>query len=116
MALSLSPTSSLENLVVFLDTTSCLRSINLPDMDLGGETAVCFFVNIYHSLLQHALLLLGPPTKSSVTHFMRCVCYEIGNDVFSLAELECVRPANARSGCKRTWFYDDISNWQTLFY
>ncbi|GMI41384.1 hypothetical protein TeGR_g3289 [Tetraparma gracilis] len=90
-ALGLSPDSSLENLVAFLDSTSCLRSLKMPDIDLASETAVCFFVNVYHSLLQHALLLLGPPTKSSVTHFMRCVCYEIGNDVFSLAELEyCV--------------------------
>lgn len=62
-ALGLSPDSSLENLVAFLDSTSCLRSLKMPDIDLASETAVCFFVNVYHSLLQHALLLLGPPTK-----------------------------------------------------
>jgi hypothetical protein len=27
--------------------------------------------------------------KRSVTRFKRCSCYEIGGDVFSLAELEC---------------------------
>lgn len=39
----------------------------------------------------------------SVTHFKRCSCYEIGNDVFSLAELECCvirgktsRPSHAK--------------------
>jgi hypothetical protein len=50
-------------------------------------------VNIYHCLMQQALLLSvnGPLTKKSITHFMRTSCYEIGGDVFSLAELQfCV--------------------------
>jgi len=90
-ALVLSPESSLENLVAFLDSTSALRSLDLSEIDFQSEAAVALFVNIYHALLQHALLLLGPPTKHSITHFMRCVCYEIGGDVFSLSELEyCV--------------------------
>ena len=31
----------------------------------------------------------GLPTKRSVAHFKRCSCYEIGDSVFSLSELEC---------------------------
>ena len=90
-ALSLSPDSSLDELIQFLNAASCLRSINLRKINFDSEEAVCIFVNLYHALLQHALLLLGPPSKSSVTHFMRCVCYEVGCDVFSLAEIEhCV--------------------------
>ncbi|GMI16774.1 hypothetical protein TrLO_g12402 [Triparma laevis f. longispina] len=87
-ALSLSPESSLEDLVGFLNMTSCLRSLDLNAIDYNSDCAVMLFVNIYHCLLQHALLLLGPPSKTSVSHFFRCVCYEIGGDVFSLSELE----------------------------
>jgi len=90
-ALALSTESSLEDLIQFLDKSSCLRNMKIGQLDFTAEESVVIFVNIYHCLLQHALLLLGPPSKHSVSHFMRCVCYEIGNDVFSLAELEhCV--------------------------
>ena len=65
--------------------------MRVDKLDFQAEETVVIFVNIYHCLLQHALLLLGPPSKHSVSHFMRCVCYEIGSDVFSLTELEhCV--------------------------
>ncbi|GMH95851.1 hypothetical protein TrST_g6287 [Triparma strigata] len=87
-ALSLSPESSLKDLVGFLNMTSCLRSLDLNAINYDSDCAVMLFVNIYHCLLQHALLLLGPPSKTSVSHFFRCVCYEIGGDVFSLSELE----------------------------
>ena len=94
-ALQLTTDSSLEELIKFLDTTACLRSMEIHNLDLNSEAAVCLFVNIYHCLLQHALLLLGPPSRHSISHFMRCVCYEIGNDAFSLAELEhCVIRGN----------------------
>jgi len=81
-ALSLSPESSLEDLIAFLNAAACLRSINLRAIDYTSEEAVCIFINLYHTLLQHALLLLGPPSKSSLAHFARCVCYEVGCDVF----------------------------------
>jgi hypothetical protein len=87
-ALALTPDSTLENLVAFLDSSAALRSMDISEIDLQSEAAVVMFVNVYHCLLQHALLLLGPPTKHSIAHFMRCVCYEIGKDVFSLSELQ----------------------------
>ena len=92
--------------VDFLDATSRLRSIDLRDLDLSSDAALCLVLNLYHCLLQHSLLLSieGPPSKKSVGHFKRVSCYEIGNDVFSLAELECCllrgrmnRPTNPRS-------------------
>lgn len=51
--------------VQFLDSTSQLRSFSLGDIDLSSEEAFCIFVNLYHCLLQHALLLSvnGPPHK-----------------------------------------------------
>jgi len=92
--------------VAFLDATSRLRSINLRDLDLSSDATFCLVLNLYHCLLQHSLLLSieGPPSKKSVGSFKRISCYEIGNDIFSLAELECCvlrgrmnRPTNARS-------------------
>ena len=90
----------------FLDATSRLRSINLRDIDLSSDAAFCLVLNLYHCLLQHSLLLSidGPPSKKTVGTFKRASCYEIGNDIFSLAELECCllrgrtsKPSNARS-------------------
>jgi Protein of unknown function, DUF547 len=55
------------------------------------------FVNLYHCLLQHALLLAvnGPLHRRTVGNFMRASCYEIGGDVFSLAELQsCIIRGN----------------------
>jgi Protein of unknown function, DUF547 len=80
-----------KSFIEFLDLTSQLRFLPLDEIDLTGKDAFCLFVNIYHCLLQQALLLSvnGPLTKKSVTHFMRTSCYEIGGDVFSLAELQC---------------------------
>ena len=90
----------------FLDATSRLISINLRDIDLSSDAAFCLVLNLYHCLLQHSLLLSidGPPSKKTVGTFKRASCYEIGNDIFSLAELECCllrgrtsKPSNARS-------------------
>jgi len=80
-----------QTLVRFLDWTSQLRNLDLDELDLSSSSAFCFFVNVYHCLLQHAMLLSvnGPLHKRSFEHFMRSSCYEIGGDVFSLAELQC---------------------------
>jgi len=82
-----------ESFVDFLDMTSELRFLPLGEVDLSSPHAFCLFVNIYHCLLQQALLLSvnGPLHKKSIGHLMRTSCYEIGGDVFSLAELHsCV--------------------------
>ena len=100
---------SLENdpdcFVDFLDAISHLRLLPLEEVDSAGKDAFCLFVNLYHCLLQHAMLVSpnGPMEKRSAAHFMRTACYEIGGDVFSLAELHgCVirgkmsRPINPK--------------------
>jgi len=82
-----------ESFIKFLDLTSELRFLPLEEIDGTSPFAFCLFVNIYHCLLQQALLLSvnGPLQKKNVSHFMRTSCYEIGGDVFSLAELHsCV--------------------------
>ena len=70
----------------FVEATGQLRDIATP------PKKVAFFLNIYHTLLAHAALLFGPPSKASrwAQHF-GLLSYEIGGDVVSLAELEhCV--------------------------
>ena len=78
-----------DELVSFLNSASQLRTLSIRDMDLTRPTTFCLFVNLYHCLLQHALLLSiqGPLHKHNIAQFMRSSCYEIGGDVFSLAEL-----------------------------
>jgi len=110
----------------FLCDCSRLKKFPLHEIDFSTKQALCIFVNLYHCLLQHALLLSlnGAPVKvscfletsnqyptllsspnnvcafpfdfllycfkkKSFGHFMRTCCYEIGGDVFSLAELQC---------------------------
>lgn len=92
MALTFSSTTLEEDpdsFIDFLDMTGELRFLPLDDIDLSSPSAFCLFVNIYHCLLQQALLLSvnGPLHNKSIGHFMRTSCYEIGGDVFSLAEL-----------------------------
>jgi hypothetical protein len=80
-----------DSFIEFLDLTSQLRFVPIDEIDLSSKFAFCLFVNIYHCLLQQTLLLSvnGQLTKKSITHVMRTSCYEIGGDVFSLAELQC---------------------------
>ncbi|KAL7569447.1 hypothetical protein ACA910_009630 [Epithemia clementina (nom. ined.)] len=94
----------------FLDATSQLQNLPIHDFDYMGPETFCIFVNLYHCLLQHALLLTvnGPLTKRSCGHFMRTNCYEIGGDVFSLAELYlCViRGRMSRPVAPKAPFFD----------
>lgn len=60
MALSFSPDTldALESrFIEFLDQTCRLRTLPLQDIDFSSKEAFCIFVNLYHLLLQHSLLL-----------------------------------------------------------
>ena len=87
----LSPDSGTERLAAFLDLCSAFRAFPLHRLDPASEQALAFWLNLHHTLLQHALLLLGPPATKDWAGFFTNVSYEIGADVFSLAEIEhCV--------------------------
>ena len=82
---------SMDQLTSFLDNTVDLKQINLDDIDFGSNEALCFFVNVYHVLLLHSRLVLEMPNKATWAGYHYRACYEIGDDVFSLAEIEhCV--------------------------
>ena len=78
-----------EELSSFLNNCSKLRGLSLQDLESASPSTLCTLVNLYHCLLQHALLFTpnGPLTKRTYENFMRTCCYEIGEDVYSLAEL-----------------------------
>jgi len=82
---------SMDQLTSFLDNTVDLKQVNLDDIDFDSNQALCFFVNVYHVLLLHSRLVLETPNKSTWAAYHHRACYEIGDDVFSLAEIEhCV--------------------------
>lgn len=101
-----------ERLVKFLDAVSHLRLIPMIEIDRDSVDAFCLFVNLYHCLLQHALLLAvnGPLHRRTVANFMRASCYEIGGDVFSLAEIQsCIIRGNMSRPVSPKPPYVDVS-------
>lgn len=101
-----------ERLVKFLNAVSHLRLVPIIGIDRRGTDAFCLFVNLYHCLLQHALLLAvnGPLHRRTVGHFMRASCYEIGGDVFSLAEIQsCIIRGNMSRPISPKPPYVDVS-------
>jgi hypothetical protein len=74
-ALSLSPEALDSAESSFLDEVSRLRCINLQDIEYDSKDALCIFVNLYHCLLQHALLFAvdGLPDKVRIS----CVVLQV---------------------------------------
>jgi Protein of unknown function, DUF547 len=72
---------------LFLDYAAELKLASVHDLD---ETArLAFFLNVYHTMICHAFLVLGPPDSSLqwISYFNN-VAYQVGDDIFSLSELE----------------------------
>lgn len=72
MALTLSPETMESTEMRFLDEVSRLRSLPLQEIEYESREALCIFVNLYHCLLQHALLFAvdGLPDKVTNTYFI----------------------------------------------
>ena len=80
-----------DKLSIFLNEIVYLKTIDISRINLQSPEALCFFVNIYHTLLIHSRILFKPPNKQNWPLYFASNSYEIGGDVFSLAELEqCV--------------------------
>jgi hypothetical protein len=47
--------------MAFLDDVAGLKLIDLTKIDYNSPEALCFFGNLYHTLLLHARLVLGIP-------------------------------------------------------
>ena len=77
------------NWMSFLDLVSVLPCINLEKYNLSHEELLCIYLNLYHTMLLHAVLVAGVPSSSlKWPSFFNTLSYEAFGDVFSLAELE----------------------------
>jgi len=83
---------ALTEFVRFADNLVILREVNLESLE-DPDTALCFWLNVYHTLLVHATMLFGPPLTR--WKLWSELCYDIGGCPFSLLEIEhCVLRAH----------------------
>lgn len=74
-------------LVSFLDSATLLKEANVHE--LSEVERLSFFLNIYHTMVQHAYLVLGVPKSSfQWVSYFNSISYQCSDDIFSLAELE----------------------------
>ncbi|CAM9249016.1 unnamed protein product, partial [Hapterophycus canaliculatus] len=86
-ALELNDDSKPEQLITFLDDICRLRWMPLEGLSHNEQLSV--FLNLYHVMLLHAFFILGPPgSPLRVASYFTTLCYEVGGDVLSLADLE----------------------------
>jgi hypothetical protein len=78
----------------FLEAAALLKDTTTNN--LTEEKKLAFFLNLYHVMISHAFLVLGPPNWGLVwINYFNNVAYQVGDDIFSLTELEhCIIRAN----------------------
>ncbi|KAG1711461.1 hypothetical protein DVH05_008713 [Phytophthora capsici] len=90
---------SVTDVLAFLDDASALRAVDLKLLQDSGshEEQVSFYLNLYHTVLAHAMISQGfPRGKGQWSHFLTRTCYALsrgpnGEQVsLSLAEIEHV--------------------------
>jgi hypothetical protein len=75
------------NLCAFLDSAATLKQVDVSALTETERTA--FFLNLYHVMIVHAFLVLGPPDSTfKWMSYFNTISYECSDDVFSLTELE----------------------------
>ena len=75
------------NLCAFLDSAAALKQVDVSVLTEIERTT--FFLNLYHVMIVHAFLVLGPPdsTFKWISYF-GAIAYQCSDDIFSLTELE----------------------------
>lgn len=91
---------SVDETLAFLDAASALRTLDLraAQRTLSHEALLALYLNLYHVVLAHAMLVHGfPRTSSQWAPFLTRMCYSVGLDsrtgeqlTLSLADLEHV--------------------------
>lgn len=72
--------------VEFMDHISAFQSLDV--FSLNEREKISLLLNLYHVMVLHGFLLLGPPVQSSWASFFNTVSYVISFDVCSINELE----------------------------
>ena len=76
-----------DNLKVMLNLTSELKRCDITK--LSETKKLAFFLNLYHLMILHAYLVLGPPTSTfKWISYFNMISYQVNDDIFSLTELE----------------------------
>lgn len=74
-------------LVSFLDAVAALKDVDV--YALCEKERMAFFLNLFHVMVIHAYLLLGPPDSSfKYVSMFQMVSYQLSDDIFCFAELE----------------------------
>jgi len=74
-------------LVQFLDSVAKLKMVDV--YQFSEQDLLTFFLNVFHLMMIHSNALLGPPgSQEDFVERMHTICYQVSDDVFSLAELE----------------------------
>lgn len=79
--------------LVFLDSVARLKAVSLEYLE--EDEKLVFFLNLYHVMVAHAFMVLGPPDSSlKWIKYFNNIAYQTSDDIFSLAELEhcIIRP------------------------
>lgn len=79
--------------VPFLDLTSTFRTVNLRSLDLNSDEGLCFFANLYHLLVMHMLLVLGPTSSAKVISGLFWICSTCFHDPSE------IKPLRQAKGC-----------------
>eukprot|EP00752_Nemacystus_decipiens_P017125 g15340.t1 len=118
-ALDLNDDSKPEQLIAFLDDICSLRWMPLEGLSQSEQLAV--FLNLYHVMLLHAFFILGPPgSPLRVASYFTTLCYEVGGDVLSMADLEhCVLRAKTsqpkQAGNRPESVYEQLDDASTYY-
>lgn len=94
LALEPSLEDDLEKRRLFLSSAAMLKDAT-PGI-LSESERLAFYLNVYHIMIMHAFLVLGPPGSSLkwISYFNN-IAYQVGDDIFSLTELEhCIIRGN----------------------
>ena len=73
--------------IKFLDEISLLQTINISI--LSEKERVAFFLNLYHAMVIHGSLVVGPPPSWNTWNaFYNNISYIFGYEMLSIAEIE----------------------------
>lgn len=73
--------------VEFSEKVSLLQSVSLHD--LTKEDLIAFFLNVYHTLLLHAFVVLGVPSSNTDWRTLKMTAsYEIAGDLITLKDID----------------------------
>ena len=75
------------SMIAFLDSAAALKDVDVNH--LREEERLTFFLNLYHTMIMHAYLVLGMPDSSfKWISYFNTISYQCSDDIFSLTELE----------------------------